>query len=103
MPEPRQVHALKFNLAADGSHYFICWPAVPDKPEHCARLINSKLTWMTARPGAAVNVRQTGTNDWRILRIQSVELFRVFPVVCNGQAVVSGQAWLDAGRLTSSR
>lgn len=95
MPEPRTVHALKFNLAADGSHYFIVWPEVPPKPEHCSRLVDPGLTWLTARAGSAVKVRHTESKKWRLYRIQSVELFRVFPVKYCDTIVESGQAWLD--------
>ncbi len=97
--ERRIVGELQFILEFEPWLSFICRPGEPDRPEHIARLIDSKRTWLTARPGNAVNLRQKD-GTWKIYRIQAVQLYRVHPVSYNDSFVDCAQDWLDGKTIT---
>lgn len=66
----------------------------PDRSTGCARLINSKRTWLTARAGDAVLL--TRENSRERYYIESVELYRVSPAAENGKTVATAGEWLES-------
>jgi hypothetical protein len=95
MSEPRTLHAIQVKLQAPEWLALIIWPADADSPRKCARLINSKRTWLAARAGDAVLVTWEGKTEAERYYIESITLYRVFPASENDRVVTSGQAWLD--------
>jgi hypothetical protein len=96
--ERRILHALKIEVgpAPPGQCYlsFICWPGIPDTDKTCARLVDSKRTWMTAKVGNAVNIRHEN-GEWHTYRIKEITLYRCFPTDHNDRYVPCAQDWLD--------
>ena len=93
--ETRRIHAIQIRLRALEWLGVIIWPDQPDNGKRCCRLINSKKTWLTARAGDAVVVRQEKSDEWKRFYIDSITLYRVDPVECNGLEVETGHGWLD--------
>ena len=69
----RQLHAIRIKLSDAEHRYAIIWPN--EKREFCAKLINSKRLWLTARAGDAVQVRRDGSTETDRYFIESVSLF----------------------------
>ena len=92
-PKKRTVHAIQINLRSPETMYVIIWPF--ENRGFCLRLINSKRTWLTARAGDAVLLRREKSTELVRHFIESISLFRVFPVEFDGTIVETAQAWLD--------
>ena len=89
----RQVHAIQINLRSPQTTYVIIWPNETREP--CLKLLNSKHTWLTARAGDIVLLKREKSVEWDRYSIESVSLFRVFPVEFIGTIVECVQTWID--------
>ncbi|MEK6261076.1 MAG: hypothetical protein AABP62_20960 [Planctomycetota bacterium] len=89
----KTIHSLYVTLREATPHLAVVTPI--DKPmgEGCCRLINSRKTWLTASAGDAVPL--TDKEKTERCYIESIKLYRVYPISENGRVVESGQAWLD--------
>lgn len=88
----RVVHAIEFKIVADTFTHMIVWPATEND---CVRLINPKVTWLTARAGD-VFFRRREKSVWYDRRvIEFVRLYRVHPTTENDRIVTCAQDWLD--------
>ena len=93
--EARQLHTIQIRFRDHEHRYVIVWPFEPNSDRHCCKLINSKRTWLTCRAGDAVLLRKEKSTEWERFFVESVTLFRVFPVEFNGKEVETAQGWLD--------
>ena len=95
----RTLHALEFRIFAKDFCAVIVWPnETPQNP--ACKLIDPIRSWLTIKAGDEVLLRRDGPNGrsyWDKRNVESVTLFRVFPVEFNGRIVTSAQDWLDGG------
>lgn len=103
--EERVVHAIQVAFQTDDGSYLgiVTWPGIPDTDKTCARIVDSKKTWLTIRAGNAVNVRRSETKEWKTYRIKSITLWRVDPAKYNGLFVPCAQDWLDGTCVIAGR
>lgn len=93
--EQRTLHCLQFEVDTPEYCAFVSWPFLPEPDKSCAKLLDSRITWLTARAGDTVMMRHGDSQEWTKERIKVVTLFRVHPVRYNDQIVTCGAAWLE--------
>ena len=94
----RTVHAIRVHLGGLADQSIIIWvDRATEKP--CARLLNSRKTWMTATRDDVVMLTSDQQN-WQKKFITRIELYRVFPAEHISEIVESAQLWIDTGELT---
>jgi hypothetical protein len=90
----RELHAIEIKLKSGDCLSVVVWPF--EDREVCMRLINSNRTWLTARAGDAVLLKRDSPTEWQRFFIESVSLYRAFPVEFNGTVLETAQTWLEA-------
>lgn len=92
--ETRIVYAIVVHLGGLKDQSVIVWPNIlPEKP--CARLLDSRKSWMTAGRDDCVMLTED-QEHWQRRYILTIELYRVNPAEHIGEIVESAQAWIDA-------
>jgi hypothetical protein len=91
----RAVHAIRVHLGGLADQSIIIWlNKATEMP--CARLLDSRKSWMTATRGDVVMLT-ADQQTWQKKYIAPIELYRVFQAEHNSEIVESAQAWIDAG------
>lgn len=93
--ETRTLSCLQFELDTPAYSAFVCWPFREESERSCAKLLDSRITWLTARAGDTVMMRHGESQEWTKERIKVVSLFRVHPVRYNDLVVTCGADWLE--------
>ena len=90
----RTVYAIVIHLAGLKDQSVILWPDLtPEKP--CARLLDSRKSWMTAGRDDIVMLTYDHEH-WERKYILQIELYRVNPAEHIGDIVESAQVWIEA-------
>jgi hypothetical protein len=99
IPQPSQkriVYAIMIHLGGMKDQSVIVWPdRLPEKP--CARLLDSRKSWMTAGRDDIVMLTED-LEHWHRKFITRFELFRVSPAEHIGEIVESSHVWIEAVR-----
>lgn len=94
--QPRKVHAIRVHFGGLADQSIIIWlKRATEKP--CARLLDSRKTWMTATRDDIVMLT-ADQHIWQKKFITQIELYRVFPAERNGEVVESAWQWLNLGQ-----